>query len=82
MSDQETGAVSRRSLLRMIGTDPQSGTNNLGTVQVTYTYCPFIPSWNFPSMGIYSTLPTCTGAGATVSGGTTINRVAAMRIMQ
>jgi Flp pilus assembly protein TadG len=63
--------------------DPQPGTSVLGTVQVQYRYCPFIPSWNFPALGIYSTLPSCTFAGGSVTGGgTLINRVAVMRKLQ
>jgi Flp pilus assembly protein TadG len=56
--------------------DPQPATSILGTVQVQYTYCPFINSWNFPNLGVYSTLPGCTGSGNSLSGGTTITRVA------
>lgn len=63
--------------------DPQPTTSVVGTVQVQYRYCPFIPSWNFPGLDIYTTLPTCTISGGKVTGGgTQINRVAAMRILQ
>ena len=61
-------------------TDPQSTTSAVATVQVTYRYCPYIPSWDFPSLGIHSTLPSC-GTGGT-SGGVVIQRTAAMRIIQ
>jgi Flp pilus assembly protein TadG len=67
-------------------TDPQPTTDILGTVQVQYTYCPFIASWNFPALGVYSTLPACTfssgSSGNVTGGGTTITRVAAMRVLQ
>jgi Flp pilus assembly protein TadG len=68
-------------------TDPQPATSVLGTVQVQYTFCPFIDGWNFPALGVYSTLPSCTftktGGNVTgVSGGTPINQVAVMRVLQ
>jgi len=63
--------------------DPQPATSVLGTVQVQYRYCPFVPSWNFPALGIHTTLPSCTFSGGNVTGGgTLINRVAVMRKMQ
>jgi Flp pilus assembly protein TadG len=63
--------------------DPEPNTSVVGTVQVQYTYCPLIPSWSFPALGIYTTLPACTVAGGQVTGGgVAISRVAAMRIMQ
>lgn len=64
-------------------TDPQYHTSVLGTVEVNYTYCPFIKFWNYPALGIYSTLPSCTVvAGNVTGGGTTIRRVAVVRLMQ
>jgi Flp pilus assembly protein TadG len=64
--------------------DPESSTSVLGTVQVKYTYCPFIPFWEFPSLHIHSTLPSCSfSTGGNISGGgTLVSRVAVMRIMQ
>ena len=62
--------------------DPEHNTSVVGTVQVVYTYCPLINGWTFPALGISTTLPACTGAADNPSGGTTITRVAAMRIMQ
>jgi Flp pilus assembly protein TadG len=43
----------------------------VGAVDVTYTYQPFIPLWDFPHLGIHATLPT-----------TVIHRQATMRILQ
>jgi Flp pilus assembly protein TadG len=43
----------------------------LGAVDVTYTYLPFIPLWDFPALRIHATLPP-----------TVIHRQAAMRILQ
>jgi Flp pilus assembly protein TadG len=63
--------------------DPEPNTSVVGTVQVQYTYCPIIPSWSFPALKIYTTLPACTYSGGKVTGGgMAISRVAAMRIMQ
>jgi Flp pilus assembly protein TadG len=53
--------------------DPENTTSSsfyvLGTVDVTYTYQPFISFWSFPSLGIHLTLPP-----------TTIHRQAVMRL--
>lgn len=62
--------------------DPEHATSVVGTVQVDYRFCPLIKGWTFPGLGISTTLPECTGSGDGLSGGTTITRVAAMRIMQ
>ena len=62
--------------------DPQPSTDHLGTVQVQYTYCPFITTWSFPGLGIYTSLPSCTTAGGTTTGGVTVTRVGAMRLLQ
>jgi Flp pilus assembly protein TadG len=63
--------------------DPEPATSVLGSVQVQYTYCPFIPSWDFTALGIHSTLPACTFSGGKITGGgTQINRVAVMRMLQ
>jgi Flp pilus assembly protein TadG len=41
-------------------TDPEPATYVSASVDVTYTYRPFIPLWSFPSMNIYATLPAAT----------------------
>jgi Flp pilus assembly protein TadG len=46
-------------------------TYEIGAVDVTYTYQPFIRLWDFSALGIHATLPT-----------TTIHRQAQMRILQ
>ncbi len=51
--------------------DPEAPSYTLATVDVTYTYKPFIPLFDFPGMGIHATLPS-----------TTIHRKAVMRMMQ
>jgi Flp pilus assembly protein TadG len=43
----------------------------VGAVDVTYTYLPFIPLWDFPALHIHATLPP-----------TAIHRQAAMRILR
>ena len=58
--------------------EPEKATSVIATVDVTYHYCPLIPFWEFPALGIHSTLPTCTGLG----GGMNIHRTAAMRMIQ
>ena len=66
-------------------TDPQGvAAEIIGEGQVQYRYCPFISTWNFPGLGIYTSLPTCTtdANNNITGGGTTITRVAAMRILQ
>jgi Flp pilus assembly protein TadG len=50
--------------------DPEPASYVLGSVDVTYTYQPFIPLWNFP-LGIHATLPA-----------TTIHRQMSMRMLQ
>lgn len=51
--------------------DPEPSTYTLATVDVTYTYKPFIPLFSFPRLGISATLPT-----------STIHRKAVMRMLQ
>jgi Flp pilus assembly protein TadG len=51
--------------------DPEAPSYTLATVDVTYTYRPFIPLFSFPGMGIAATLPS-----------TTIHRKAVMRMLQ
>ena len=51
--------------------DPEAPTYTLATVDVTYTYNPFIPLFSFPSLGISATLPS-----------TAIHRKAVMRMLQ
>lgn len=64
-------------------TDPEPTTSILGTVNVKYTYCPFIPSWDFTALNIHSTLPKCTfSAGKVSGGGTKVSRTAVMRMLQ
>jgi hypothetical protein len=49
-------------------TDPESSFYNSTSVDVTYTYRPFVSFWSFPRLGIFLTLPT-----------TTVHRQAVMR---
>lgn len=51
--------------------DPDPNLYVLGTVDVTYTYQPLIPGWDFPGLGIHLTLPP-----------TTVHRRAVMRMVQ
>jgi Flp pilus assembly protein TadG len=51
--------------------DPEAPTYTLETVDVTYTYKPFIPLFSFPGSGISATLPP-----------TAIHRKAVMRALQ
>jgi Flp pilus assembly protein TadG len=51
--------------------DPEAPAYTLATVDVTYTYQPFIPLFSFPKVGISATLPT-----------STIHRKAVMRMLQ
>jgi Flp pilus assembly protein TadG len=51
--------------------DPEAPTYTLATVDVTYTYKPFIPLFSFPDLGISATLPS-----------TTIHRKAVVRMLQ
>ena len=50
--------------------DPESDLYVSGSVDVTYTYQPVIPFWDFPGLGIHLTLPS-----------TTIHRRALMRMV-
>jgi Flp pilus assembly protein TadG len=54
-----------------IPTDPESASYILTSIDVTYTYQPFIPLFSFPNLNVYATLPA-----------TTIHRRAVMRVMQ
>lgn len=40
--------------------DPEGGTYQSLVVDLNYTYTPVIPAFNFPALGIYSTLPPTT----------------------
>jgi Flp pilus assembly protein TadG len=51
--------------------DPEAPSYTLATVDVTYTYNPFIPLFSFPDLGIQATLPS-----------STIHRKAVMRMLQ
>jgi len=51
--------------------DPEAPSYTLATVDVTYTYHPFIPLFSFPSLGISATLPS-----------STIHRKTVMRMLQ
>jgi Flp pilus assembly protein TadG len=51
--------------------DPEAPAYTLATVDVTYTYKPFIPLFSFPKLGISATLPA-----------TTIHRKAVVRMLQ
>lgn len=51
--------------------DPEPANYILGSVDVTYTYIPFLSAWNFNRLGIHLTLPT-----------TTIHQRAVMRMQQ
>jgi Flp pilus assembly protein TadG len=59
--------------------DPEPATSVVATVEVRYRYCPLIPFWEFPALGIHSTLPSCPSNDA---GGVPIRRVAVMRMIQ
>lgn len=52
-------------------TDPEAPSYTLATVDVTYTYTPYIPLFTFPGLGIAATLPSGT-----------IHRKAVMRMLQ
>lgn len=43
-----------------IPADPESSSYILTTVDVTYTYQPFIPVFSFPRLGVYLTIPPTT----------------------
>jgi Flp pilus assembly protein TadG len=51
--------------------DPEPTKYALMSVDVTYTYQPLVPLWDFPALGIHATLPA-----------TTIHRRASMRALQ
>jgi len=51
--------------------DPEAPAYTLATVDVTYTYKPFIPLFSFPQLGISATLPS-----------STIHRKAVVRLLQ
>jgi Flp pilus assembly protein TadG len=51
--------------------DPEPTQYVLVSVDVTYTYRPLLPLWDFPALGIHATLPTAT-----------IHRQASMRVLQ
>jgi Flp pilus assembly protein TadG len=51
--------------------DPEAPAYTLATVDVTYTYKPFIPLFSFPKLGISATLPS-----------STIHRKAVVRMLQ
>jgi Flp pilus assembly protein TadG len=53
-----------------IPADPEGASYTLLAVDLKYTYTPLIPSFSFPRLGIYSTLPP-----------TTISRRAVMRVV-
>lgn len=79
VSDTDSATVSCTSGSPPAGTppaaDPPEGsppiTYVVGAVDVTYSYQPFIPLWDFSALGIHATLPP-----------TTIHRQARMRILQ
>ena len=50
--------------------DPEPTNYVLTTIDVTYTYQPFIGAFNFPNLGIYTSIPP-----------TTVHRRAAMRVL-
>ncbi len=52
-------------------TDPEAASYVLTSIDVTYTYVPFIPLFSFPNLHINATIPP-----------TTIHRRAVMRVMQ
>ncbi len=51
--------------------DPEPLTYILAAVDVTYTYQPLIPLWDFPGLGIHATMPP-----------TALHRKAVMRVLQ
>ena len=65
-TNKTTGATACTTLF-----DPEAPAYTLATVDVTYTYKPFIPLFSFPQLGISATLPS-----------TTIHRKAVMRMLQ
>ena len=65
-TNKTTGPIGCTSLF-----DPEAPAYTLATVDVTYTYKPYIPLFSFPKLGISATLPA-----------TTIHRKAVMRMLQ
>ena len=65
------GTITPNTCPATIPADPEPATYVLTTIDVTYTYVPFIPLWNFSALGIRATLPP-----------TTIHRQAVMRMIQ
>lgn len=72
-------------------TDPESATSVVATVDVSYRYCPLIPFWEFPALGIHSTLRACSPTndssvcpvtGTINTSGICVHRTAAMRMIQ
>ena len=60
-------------------TDPEPATSVIASVEVTYQYCPLIPFWEYPALGVHLTLPACSADG---TGGVRVRRVALMRMIQ
>ena len=79
-TDSSTGAMF---------TDPESATSVVATVDVSYRYCPLIPFWEFPKLGIHSTLRACSPTNDSSvcpatgnTSGICVHRTAAMRMIQ
>jgi len=71
--------------------DPEPATSMVATVDVSYRYCPLIPFWEFPALGIHSTLQACSptndsrvcpATGTVNTSGICVHRTAAMRMIQ
>ena len=70
--DQISGGTTACSAAHTDGfSDPEPTSFVLATVDVTYTYQPLIPLWEFPKLGIHATLPP-----------TTVHRTGVMRMIQ
>jgi len=65
------GTITPNTCPSTIPADPEPATYVLTTIDVTYTYQPFIPLWNFSALGIRATLPP-----------TVIHRQTIMRMLQ
>jgi Flp pilus assembly protein TadG len=65
------GTITPNTCPGTVPLDPEPATYVLTTIDVTYTYQPFIPLWNFSALGIRATLPP-----------TTVHRQAVMRMIQ
>ena len=65
------GTITPNTCPGTIPSDPEPATYVLTTIDVTYTYQPFIPIFNFSAMGIRATLPP-----------TAIHRQTQMRMLQ